>query len=232
MCITFKDTDTDNHKHTHARTHARTHTHTHRLTHCHQIVSCPGGMCVATAEPEMRNWEFSWAQDVIYILRNTSILCSIPSLWSFPNVTFEPVPMFISNQRFTEDCQCQAHTLYTSLLQGLGGVVLGFVPAGSAPSSSTLQTFWDAVLETVALPASLYTRSFLLTPKCPEQYICRCLQRWLPNCDTCKSGIPIPLFVACSLDLWGGGCVVWLWPLDAIHQRACMTASASFSSWR
>ena len=221
LCIGITFQDNDNHKHAH--------TETDRLTHCHQIVSCPGGMCVATAEPEMGNWDFSWVPDVIYVLRNTSILCSIPSLkfpqrylWTSSNVHLQS--SFQGRLSVSS-----TYSFYTSLLQAIDGVVLGFVPAGSVPSSSTLQTFWDAVLEMVALLASLSARSFLLTPK---QYIYRCLQRWLSNCDTCKSGLPIPLFVACSLDLWGGGCVVWLRPLDAIHQTACTTASTSFSSWR
>ena len=54
--------------------------------------------------------------------------------------------------------------------------VLGFVPAGSVSSSSTLQIFWDAShLWPLLLSTSLYARPFSSTQ---EQYIYKFLQRW------------------------------------------------------
>ena len=65
--------------------------------------------------------------------------------------------------------------------------------------SSEKQTTWGGF----ALPARLSPRSFPFTPACPGQDTHRSFQRWPLTIDTFQCGLPIPPFVASSLNLWG-----------------------------
>ena len=62
------------------------------------------------------------------------------------------------------------------------------------------------ILVRVALPASLFARSFTITaPACPGQYTHRSFRRWVSTIDTFQSGLPIhfSFFAASPLNIWG-----------------------------
>ena len=87
--------------------------------------------------------------------------------------------------------------------------VLGFVAAGSVSSSSTLHIFQVAnhLWLIVALPASLSAWSFPFPAACPKPYIHWSFQRWMLMLTHASLGLPLHLFLASSLNLWGG------WPV-------------------
>ena len=98
------------------------------------------------------NWlknQFSSVRDGIYVLGKAHMHSAQP-LWIFHNVAFETVPMFVWLTMalccpFNEDCRAllfPTHFWDSSGDRWCG--VLGFVPAGSASSSSTIQIFRDA----------------------------------------------------------------------------------------
>ena len=81
--------------------------------------------------------------------------------------------------------------------------ILGFVPAGSVSSFSTLQIIREATCEGCFARQST-ARSFPFTPACPGQYTHRRFRRWMSTIDTFHSGLPIPffsLFVASLLNV-------------------------------
>ena len=74
-------------------------------------------------------------------------ICSTPSLRSFSNVAFEPVPMLVW-LTMAQSCPFKAvvHCCRSLCLSPPGDQwcdVHGFVPASSVSSSLTLQIFWD-----------------------------------------------------------------------------------------
>ena len=80
-----------------------------------------------------------------------------------------------------------------------------FVPTGNVWNFSTLQIFWEAshLWGLFCLPVSLSAWLFPITPACPGQYTHRYFQRWVSAIGTFQPELPIPLFVASSLNLWG-----------------------------
>ena len=118
-----------------------------------------------------------------------------PSVWSYHNVAFETVPVFVISRKIVE------RFLFPSL--SLPGDrccdFFGFVPAGSVSSSSTFFKSSEMQIKPivmVALPASLSAWSFPFTPTCTGQYTHRCFRRWMSTIDIYQSGLPITSFVA------------------------------------
>ena len=73
-------------------------------------------------------------------------------------------------------------------------------------------------------PASLPAQSFPFTAACPAQHTRRSFQRGMLTTDTFQPGLPVPLFITSSLNLWGWWHVVWLTLLEENQWRAWVTA--------
>ena len=95
------------------------------------------------------------------------IMLSCPNTWLFSTFTFETVSVFNwwwPSQALLSFLEDHYRFLF-SCLSPPGDWwchVLGFMPACSVSSSSTLQTFWDAS-HLVSLPTSLSAQSFPFT---------------------------------------------------------------------
>ena len=105
-----------------------------------------GQHCYAAFKRLAQFSSFRSVQDDIYALGKAHMR-STPSLRSFPNVAFETVPVFVLltmalSRPFMEDRL--ALSLSTPLSCDQWCHVLGFVPAGSVSSFSTLQIFREA----------------------------------------------------------------------------------------
>ena len=110
---------------------------------------------------------------------------STPSLRSYLNVAIETVSIFVClttalSRPFKEDLLA----LPFSRLSPPGDRwcdVLGFVPAGSVSSSTTIQiiSICEGCFARQSIP-----RSFSLTPACPGQYTHRSFRRWMSTIDT------------------------------------------------
>ena len=90
-------------------------------------------------------------------------------------------------------------SFHTSLLHAVSGVMS--LALCLQVVSQALQHFLRGKpLVMVNLSTSLCTWSFPFTPACPWQFIHK-FWRWMLNTDTCKSGLPVPFFIASSLNL-------------------------------
>ena len=171
---------------------------------------------------------FSSVQDGIYAL-GKALMRSTLSLGSFPSV---PLKRF----------QCSSDwrwpsLVYRFLFPRLSPPCarccdfLGFMPAGSVSSFSTLHIFretshlWGLLCPPVL--ATLSARLFPFTPTCPGRYTYRCFRRWISTIDTFQAGLPISLFTFCSkftesvrMIAWVG----WLSALEAIQRRSWVAA--------
>ena len=122
------------------------------------------------------------------------IVRSTPSLSPrFSNVAFEAVPMFV----WLTIALCRP--FFVLLISPPGHRwcdALGFVPAGSVSSSSTLKIFRDSSHSRWLLffcqSVSCYFPNWLGIFKAVS------LRRRMSNIDTCQSGLRIPLFTFCS----------------------------------
>ena len=95
---------------------------------------------------------------------------------------------------------------------------IGFVPAGSVSSSSTLHIFRDAshLRLMIAFPASLSARSFPFTPLCPGLYIYR-FRWWMSNINTIWASHFI-FFTSCTK------------AIESVMMMACIVTVTSWDS--
>ena len=73
-----------------------------------------------------------------------------------------------------------------------------------------------------ALPASVFSWLFPVTPACPGQYTHTSFRRWMSTINTFQSRHPIPLSTFCSKLIKSVRmmiCVVRLSPLEAVQRR-------------
>ena len=170
----------------------------------------------------------SSVQDGIYALGKAHISQIFPqhSFWNSSNVRLiddDPLSFFHGRSS-------NASSFHTSLLQinGVMSLALCLQVVSQAPQnfrSSEMQVTCEG-----CFPTSLSAQSFPFPPACPGQYAHWSFRRWMATIDTFQFRLSIQLFTFCSKLIESVrivACVVWLSPLEAIHQRTWVTASIS-----
>ena len=148
--------------------------------------------------------QFSSVQDGMYALGKAHILLSEV----FPTLRLK---------RFQCSWLTMASSFHASLLQEVDGVMsLALCRQECLKLLNTLDLPRRKPLMRVASHANVSAQAFPLLPACPGQYTHRSFRRWMSTIDTFQSGLPIPLFVASSSNLWGwwhvwSDCHLWSW---------------------
>ena len=130
-------------------------------------------------------------------MRSEKPYCALPRLSEVSQTT--PLERFRWSFLSFQGRLSSDSSFHASLLQAIDGVMssalcpqkcLKLLNASDLPRRKQLMM--------VALPASVFVRSFPFIPACSGQCTYRNFRRWISIIDTFQSGLPILLFTFCS----------------------------------